>query len=107
MWSICHWDARHGLIEDAAAHDRDLARKCRDDYVEHGLIPHEAFIVPSSSKPRVMTDSDLASWVCPTDDLAATSGVVYLEDRGPYQQITVRQFTCQNAHRWWDETDGS
>lgn len=46
MWSVYHWDDQHGLVEDAIAHDEDLAQSCLDDYVEHGLIPGCAFIVP-------------------------------------------------------------
>ncbi|WP_328565294.1 hypothetical protein [Streptomyces coelicoflavus] len=107
MWSICHLDAQHGLIEDATAHDLSLAQQCQDDYVQHGLIPRESFLLPSNSQPRVITSGDLDSWTCPADGLAATSGVVYLEERGPFQQIAVRRFICPSTHRWSDETDGS
>ena len=107
MWSICHLDAQYGLIEDATAHDLSLARQCREDYVQRGLIPQESFVVPADSRPRVMTAGDLDSWTCPTDDQPASSGLAYLEDRGPYQLISVRLFVCPSGHRWSHETDGS
>lgn len=107
MWTISHWDARHGRIDDATAHDRTLAQNCRDDYVGRGLIPAAAFIAPSDSRPQLMHRSELASWTCPTHGQTADSGTFYLADRAPFQQIAVRQLTCPNDHQWWDETDGS
>jgi hypothetical protein len=106
MWTVSHWDPRLGLVEDATAHDQNLARACRNDYVQHGLIPASAFIAPAGTQPRPMLASELTPWTCPVDGQAADSGTSYLDDRGPYQQILVRQFTCPDSHRWQDENDG-
>lgn len=60
------------------------------------------------AKPRRLTAGELAAWNCPATGCGkpATSGTYRTENHGPYQQISIRSFTCPSRHAWTHQTDG-
>ncbi|WP_033338908.1 hypothetical protein [Catenuloplanes japonicus] len=64
-----------------------------------------------TATPTVLDAAQLAGAAedgesCPTCAAPPTTGTLSFDDRGPYQQISVRTYACPDGHTWRSETDG-